>query len=321
MNYGWNRAHFGAWCVISSPLILGLDLTQTAVVAEVIDVITNHEVCACVQAGVWVPLLEWCGMGWAGRRQRRRFRDATQADTAVLSSVVPGPRQAIAVNQAWAGHPGGLVWSGLGGALGFPAARACSPNNPGLKQSGWALKPIAGSADGVVLSAPGGGCLKQQGAGFEGGAGGLIIAECNTTDPAQAFAYNATTLQLKQPSSRHCVDVHAAGPIVWMYGCTPGANDKLALNETTGTITVTLAAGHPLCFGVEAGDPAGATYASTLQAWAKPLEAGVAVLMINPDTSPHEFQVRSDFAPRVRVPAVVGRSTTCRSRRRRPAWD
>ena len=25
----WNRAHFGAWCIISAPLILGIDLTQT----------------------------------------------------------------------------------------------------------------------------------------------------------------------------------------------------------------------------------------------------------------------------------------------------
>merc|ERR1719473_135697 len=64
MNYEWNRAHFGAWCVVSAPLILGLDVTQTEKVAAVIDVISNKE--------------------------------------------------AIQVNQAWAGHPGGLVWSQLG---------------------------------------------------------------------------------------------------------------------------------------------------------------------------------------------------------------
>ena len=48
-----------------------------------------------------------------------------------------------------------------------------------------------------------------------------------------------------------------------------------------------------LCFGVEAGDPAGGAYQTTLQAWAKPLEGsdGVAVLMINPDTNPHVFEV------------------------------
>ena len=68
----------------------------------------------------------------------------------------------------------------------------------------------------TALKAPGGGCLEQSGAGFEGGAGGLIIAVCNATSPAQTFAYDTTTLQLKQVSSGHCVDVHASGPIVWM---------------------------------------------------------------------------------------------------------
>lgn len=214
LHVPWNRAHFGAWCVVSAPLILGMDLTKQDAVAAVIDVIANEE--------------------------------------------------AIAVNQAWAGHPGGLVWSGLGGALGFPAARKCNLDNPGLKQAGWSLKPLASTTH-VALGAPGGGCLKQQGAGFEGGAGGLIIADCNITDPAQIFDYDATTMQLKQVSTKHCVDVHASGPIVWMYGCTPKANDQLMFNKTTGTVSLNMASG--LCFGVEAGDPAGATYASTLQAW------------------------------------------------------
>eukprot|EP00966_Prymnesium_polylepis_P334609 7389977-Prymnesium_polylepis.1 len=86
LHHGWNRAHFGAWCVVSAPLILGLDVTQPALVGPVIDIITNPE--------------------------------------------------AIAVNQAWAGHPGALVWSQLGGALGFPAARTCDTANPALRQVG-----------------------------------------------------------------------------------------------------------------------------------------------------------------------------------------
>ena len=88
------------------------------------------------------------------------------------------------------------MWSGLGGALGFPAARQCNLNNPQLRQSGWSLKPLPGSAGDVALGAPGGGCLKVQGAGFAGGAGGLIIADCNTTDPAQTFTYDDSTFQV-----------------------------------------------------------------------------------------------------------------------------
>ena len=54
----WNRAHFGAWCITSSPLILGMELTD-AKLEPVLDIIGNLE--------------------------------------------------AIAVNQAWDGHPGLLV--------------------------------------------------------------------------------------------------------------------------------------------------------------------------------------------------------------------
>merc|ERR1740117_1369927 len=56
------RSHFGAWCIVSSPLILGLDLAHDSVPDNVWEVITN--------------------------------------------------REAIAVNQAWAGHPGRLIADG-----------------------------------------------------------------------------------------------------------------------------------------------------------------------------------------------------------------
>jgi len=254
MNVGWNRAHFGAWCIISAPLILGMDLTQQPALAAVIDIITNPE--------------------------------------------------AIAVNQAWAGHPGQKVWTGVGSALGYPSARACNPTNIGLKQKGWRLQQISqvtsmAGADGasVALVAPGGGCLKQQGHGYPGGAGGLVIAQCNDTDATQTFTYDNTTKQLKSMSG-HCVDVHSGGPIVWMYGCSAGPNDILAFDATTQTLSV--AVGSGLCFGVEQDDPAGSTATNSLQAWAKPIGGeidAVAVLLINPDTQAHEFSVPLSALP------------------------
>jgi len=54
-----DRAHFGAWCIVSSPLILGYDLTDDAKTDRVWPIISN--------------------------------------------------REAIAVNQAWAGHPGRML--------------------------------------------------------------------------------------------------------------------------------------------------------------------------------------------------------------------
>jgi len=256
MDHGWNRAHFGAWCVISAPLILGMDLTQQQTLSAVLDVITNPE--------------------------------------------------AIAVNQEWAGHPGRKVWTGVGSALGYPAARACNPTNPALQQAGWSLKSIGqveaieAEASLVALAAPGGGCLKVQGHGYPGGAGGLVIAVCNSTDPAQSFTYDTSTKQLKTPSGR-CVDVHSGGPIVWLYGCTSGPNDVLSFNDTDKTLSMKVGAG--LCLGVEQDDPAGSTASNSLQAWAKPMKAsstgadGVAVLLINPDTQSHEFNVPLSVMP------------------------
>lgn len=59
-----SRTHFGAWCIVSSPLILGLDLTNAATVDAVWAIISNKE--------------------------------------------------AITVNQQWAGQPGRLVTSTAG---------------------------------------------------------------------------------------------------------------------------------------------------------------------------------------------------------------
>jgi len=42
LDVNWNRAHFGAWCIVSSPLILGLDLDSPNL-AEVVPFITNPE--------------------------------------------------------------------------------------------------------------------------------------------------------------------------------------------------------------------------------------------------------------------------------------
>jgi alpha-galactosidase len=58
---GWGRAHFGAWCIVSSPLYLGFDLFDQTIMDAVLDVVGN--------------------------------------------------REAIAVNQRWAGHPG--TWLGI----------------------------------------------------------------------------------------------------------------------------------------------------------------------------------------------------------------
>ena len=48
LDVRWNRAHFGAWCVVSSPLILGLDLDSPHL-PDVIPFVTNAEAIAVNQ--------------------------------------------------------------------------------------------------------------------------------------------------------------------------------------------------------------------------------------------------------------------------------
>ena len=45
----WNRAHFGAWVVTSSPLILGMDLHNNTIIDSVIEFVTNPEAIAVNQ--------------------------------------------------------------------------------------------------------------------------------------------------------------------------------------------------------------------------------------------------------------------------------
>ena len=39
-----DRTHFGLWCIVSSPLILGYDMTDNATIDRVWPIITNTEV-------------------------------------------------------------------------------------------------------------------------------------------------------------------------------------------------------------------------------------------------------------------------------------
>ena len=40
---GWNRAHFGAWCIVSSPLILGMNVLDEQQLNPFLDIIANRE--------------------------------------------------------------------------------------------------------------------------------------------------------------------------------------------------------------------------------------------------------------------------------------
>jgi len=45
----WSKAHFGAWCVVSAPLIIGLDITDTKTLSGIVPFLTNPEAIAVNQ--------------------------------------------------------------------------------------------------------------------------------------------------------------------------------------------------------------------------------------------------------------------------------
>ena len=94
LDFGWNRAHFGAWCVVSSPLILGVDITDNATMASILPIISNAE--------------------------------------------------AIAVNQAWAGHPGRLILEHQTGAP-LPVQVWAKPQ-PGGRLAVYVVNPTPAQA-------------------------------------------------------------------------------------------------------------------------------------------------------------------------------
>ena len=49
VGHAWNEAHFAAWCIISSPLVLGFDLMDEAKLDTVWPIIANHEAIAVNQ--------------------------------------------------------------------------------------------------------------------------------------------------------------------------------------------------------------------------------------------------------------------------------
>ena len=147
----WNRAHFGAWCIVSAPLILGLELAD-ANLDPILDVIGNKE--------------------------------------------------AIAVNQNWAGHPGMLV------------ANIVAPPQP-FDPSGPTTVPSDSSGDFDL----------QQGASMGGGRGddeSSGAANIRTGNPGGTGLIRIGTGLV---GAGHAID-SIAMQFRYTAGYTPGAGEK-----------------------------------------------------------------------------------------------
>eukprot|EP01052_Picozoa_sp_SAG31_P025121 SAG31_NODE_2184_length_6244_cov_3.004882_3_plen_224_part_00 len=63
----WNRAHFGAWAISSSPLVLGADLSNTTLLKQILPIIGNPEAIEINQAWHGHPGMLVAGHGYEGK--------------------------------------------------------------------------------------------------------------------------------------------------------------------------------------------------------------------------------------------------------------
>jgi hypothetical protein len=94
MSHVESRTHFAAWCVLSSPLILGFDLTDEAIYREMYPIITN--------AGALEVSATWAGN--SGRLVRNSSETFSHATPTGAHDTIPhsDPNQTFATWQIWA---------------------------------------------------------------------------------------------------------------------------------------------------------------------------------------------------------------------------
>jgi hypothetical protein len=138
------RAHFGAWAIVSSPLVLGLDVRDDALVASVWDIIANEEALAVNRA--------WAGSAGAllaqapGNASFAFCGSQYPAGCAVaawqaLAKPLPGGRAAVLVLN----HGEGAA-SGIRLALGGVAGLACG----GAGEAACKVRDVWAHADGGI---------------------------------------------------------------------------------------------------------------------------------------------------------------------------
>jgi len=217
-----DRAHFGAWVITSSPLILGYDLNDEATTDKVWDIITN--------------------------------------------------REAIAINQAWAGHPGRQIkaWSPTAPVKLGNKIYAVPCDKTDMTQKGWSY-----DAQAKAVKGPGGKCLDANGAGSDA----LLLNTCDGSSLQQYTIGDDGTINSVSKQGK-CVDIWAGhglpgGPGTSLYGCHGADNEKFSF-EANGT----LSSQGQLCLAGREANPS----TSSLELWAKPLGGGkVAAFVLNND--------------------------------------
>jgi len=196
--------------------------------------------------------------------------------------IVTNP-EAIAVNQAWAGHPGFLAFevdaasNSTDGSGLFAWAVDCDAS--ATDQLGWAAEfafPRAGSvfagAGGVSQLCQGGLCLDAASPSE------LVLSPRDAGSSTQAFDLAEGVAEgVAGPVTQggQCVDVfNFEGPVVELYDCNGGSNQAFALDAGAGTIS----SGGGKCLAGRSASPSGGS--EVVQVWAKPLAGGAVAALV-----------------------------------------
>lgn len=222
-NFLEDRAHFGAWVITSSPLILGYDLNDEATTDKVWPVISN--------------------------------------------------REAISINQAWAGHPGRQVKT---------LSPATPPQTVGTEV--YAVPCDGGDASqkhwfydakANAITGPGGKCLDASDSVDKT----MVLKQCDGSN-LQQFTVGDDGTIASLGKTGNCVDIWAGhglpgGPNVQLYKCHGADNEKFSFNSNG-----TLSSQGQLCFAGRAAPPSPSS--GNVELWAKQLEESkVAVFLMN----------------------------------------
>jgi hypothetical protein len=300
-----SRTHFGAWAIMSAPLILGLSLTLNdavaqAAVSSVWDVITNREVIAVSQTP-WQGspgnvVKEWQALNVptavnvqcppsAGAAEWTYFNEVLLAGDDIASGPfdLAGAQAFCSSNSACAGFTYNSPAKDPAGANVFfksaikiandktwsSYARNYSP--PTANVTNWQF------ANGMMKQGVAGVCMDSMGQQpTDNAPNWMRMRACDSTLPSQRFTFNASSGQVMSLSTGQCL----ALSVHWLWDwqaipslvgcCSSDASQVFVLSAADGTLKNLVA---NLCLG--SSDRSG----PASQLWSKPVAGGGLAVM------------------------------------------
>ena len=215
-TYEQSRAHFGAWAVVSSPLILGFDLSNSSLLASVWDIITNVEAIQISQSFAGSP-------GRLTRAWNPGERESTRGYVWGVDCDSASPSQRFHYDPTT-----GFIGSGeLCVSAADPTQLTVEPCDRASEAQQWTLS----AAQALVTRS--GACLDL----FSCGGPIVAAAQC-TNSTCQAVSFNATDGSIRIPSRPpRCLAVRAASPApgsqmqLWTKPLAGGSIAALLLNN------------------------------------------------------------------------------------------